>query len=208
MSADDSRSMWEERYGSAPVWSGRVNESVRAWSEEHPPTRGDKALDLACGEGGDALWLARSGWRVTGVDFASAAIARASHQAVAEGLEITWITVDLTTWSPDDAYRLVTLSFFHESPEIRRAVWSVAASAVAADGTLLITAHAPDADPHAPGPPAHRRFHIGELTDHLGPAWNLDYREVRRQATGHHAGHVVTDMVAELRRAKGRNSRI
>jgi SAM-dependent methyltransferase len=194
----EPRATWEARYGAAPVWSGRVNDGVRAWGEAHRPHKGDNALDLACGEGGDAVWLAQEGWRVTGVDFASSAISRASQAAADRGLTVTWLTEDLATWSPDAAYRLVTLSFFHESRETRQAVWRVAASAVAEGGTLLITAHAPDADPAAPGPPAHRRFDLGQLVDCIGEGWTLNYREVRREAVGHHAGHVVTDMVAEF----------
>jgi len=175
-----------------------VNESVRAWGEAHRPHEGDNALDLACGEGGDAVWLAQEGWQVTGVDFASAAISRAAQAAADKGLPVTWLTADLATWTPDTAYRLVSLSFFHESRESRHSVWRVAASAVAEGGTLLITAHAPDADPAAPGPPAHRRFDLDELVDSLGEGWTLNYREVHREAVGHHAGHVVTDMVAEF----------
>jgi SAM-dependent methyltransferase len=201
VSDTEPRATWEARYGAAPVWSGRVNESIRAWGEAHRPHEGDNALDLACGEGGDALWLAQEGWLVTGVDLASAAISRASQAAADRGLTVTWLTADLATWSPVGAYRLVCLSFFHESSETRHAVWRVAASAVAEGGTLLITAHAPDADPEAPGPPAHRRFDLDELVDYLGEGWTLNYREVRREAVGHHAGHLVSDMVAEFRRA-------
>jgi hypothetical protein len=137
---------------------------------------------------------------VTGVDFASSAISRASQAAAERGLAITWLTADLATWSPDAAYRLVSLSFFHESPVTRHAVWKVAASAVADGGTLLITAHAPSDDPNAPGPPAHRRFDREELVEFMGEGWTFNYREVRREAVGHHAGHAVTDMVAEFRR--------
>ncbi|NYI41434.1 class I SAM-dependent methyltransferase [Demequina lutea] len=200
MSDTEPRVTWEARYGASPVWSGRVNDTVRAWGDAHPPHPGGKALDLACGEGGDALWLAQAGWQVTGVDFASAAIARAKQAAAERGLTVTWFTADLATWAPDGAYGLVSLSFFHESRETRHAVWRVAASAVAQGGSLLITAHAPDADPTAPGPPAHRRFGLDELVDCIGEGWTLNYREASREAVGHHAGHVVTDMVAEFRR--------
>lgn len=200
MSETDPRAMWEARYGEAPVWTGKVNDSLRVWGETHRPGKGDTALDLACGEGGDALWLAQAGWRVTGVDFASAAIARATEASAEAGHTVTWITADLATWTPDHLYRFVSLSFFHESREVRQAVWSVAASAVAEGGTLLITAHALDPDPRAPGPPAHRRFDLGELVNHMGEGWTLTYREVRREGGGRHAGHVVTDMIAEFSR--------
>jgi len=200
MSETESRATWEARYGAAPVWSGKVNDSVRIWAKEHRPRRGDTALDLACGEGGDALWLAQDGWLVTGVDFAASAIARATEAAAERGLSVNWITADLATWSPDATYRLVSLSFFHESLEVRRAVWDVAASAVAEGGTLLISAHAPDDDPTAPGPPAHMRFELDDLVESIGEGWTLNSREVRRNATGYHAWQTPTDMVAEFSR--------
>ncbi len=65
---------WEERYGGdGHVWSGRVNPQLVAEAADLPPGR---ALDVGCGEGGDSVWLAQQGWRVTGVDFADAALTR------------------------------------------------------------------------------------------------------------------------------------
>ncbi len=208
MSETEPQATWEARYGAAPVWSGRVNESVRVWAEAHRPSKGDTALDLACGEGGDALFLAQDGWLVTGVDFASSAIARATDVAAERGLSVQWVTADLATWTSDVAYKLVLLSFFHESRDVRHAVWRVAASAVADDGTLIITAHAPDDDPTAPGPPAHRRFDLDELVECIGEGWTLNYREVRRTAAGQQAWQTVTDMVAEFTRVAGPHTRI
>lgn len=200
MSDTDSQAIWEARYGAAPQWSGKVNDAVRAWGEAHRPTPGDTALDLACGEGADALWLAGEGWRVTGVDFAESALARAAAEAAARGLDVTWVAANLATWEPDAPYRLVTLSFFHESRDVRVAVWRTASAAVAPGGTLLITAHAPDPDPEAPGPPLHRRFDVDELVEAIGPGWSLEYAEVRRDGIGRHAGHTMTDLIAEFTR--------
>ncbi|NTV40191.1 MAG: class I SAM-dependent methyltransferase [Demequinaceae bacterium] len=200
MSGEESRATWETRYGAAPVWSGKVNDAVRLWGEQHRPEVGDSALDLACGEGGDALWLASKGWEVTGVDFAKNALDRASLAAQEAGLSAHWIRADLAAWEPDAAYRLVTLSFFHEAQAVRHAVWRVAALAVGQGGTLLITAHAPDPSPDAPGPPSHTRFPLSELVTVIGEDWALGYREVRREGIGRHAGHIVTDAVAEFTR--------
>ena len=200
MSDMGPRADWDARYGAAPVWSGRVNDSLRVWGETHGPQKGDCALDLACGEGGDALWLAQEGWNVTGVDFVATAITRAANFAAERGLAVAWITADLATWTPPHLYRLVSLSFFHEPHDVRHKAWNVAASAVTEGGTLLITGHAPDEDPDAPGPAAHTRFGLPEVLEYLGEGWTPNYREVRREATGHHAGRTMTDLVVELTR--------
>jgi len=200
MTNTEKRAQWEARYGAAPVWSGRVNEPLRTWSEAHPPSAGSRALDLACGEGGDALWLASQGWSVTGVDFAAPAIARALAAGTYQGLVVEWIAADVTAWEPPSGFALVSLSYFHEARETRRAAWTVAASAVDAEGTLLITGHAPDPSDGAPGPPPESRFSPDEIADHLGDGWSHVYREIRREATGRHAGHMVTDFSMEFTR--------
>lgn len=192
----EQHAKWEQRYGAAPVWSGKVNDPVRAWCETHPRPPGGTALDLACGEGGDALWLAAKGWRVTGVDFASTAIARATAAASEQGLEARFVAADLTAWVPTSEYDLVTLSFFHEARDTRLAVWRVAASAVAPGGTLLITGHAADPDSDAPGPPPDTRFDLDELVESMGEEWSLESRTQQRPGLGRHAGHVVTDLIA------------
>jgi SAM-dependent methyltransferase len=142
---------WEERYGSAgQVWSGRVNATtadVVAGLEESGVAPGT-ALDLGCGEGGDALWLARRGWRVTGLDISPTAIGRGREAAKAEGLgedAVRFVATDLASWTEErtGAYALVTASFFHSPVAFPRAdILQDALRLVAPGGHLLLVTHA------------------------------------------------------------------
>ncbi len=206
MSEPGSHQRWEARYETAPLWSGKVNSSLRDWATTHRPRQGDRALDLACGEGGDAIWLAHEGWGVTGVDFSEAAITRAKGAASAQGLEVTWLVAELGTWTPPSSFELVLLSFFHEASDVRHAAWKTAGRAVAQGGTLLITGHAADPNPDAPGPAAHTRFELAEVLDVMGDGWVHTYQELHREATGRHAGHILTDVVVELSRVDAKSA--
>lgn len=135
---------WEARYADGGhVWSGRVNQAVADVASGLPPGR---ALDLGCGEGGDAIWLAKRGWQVTGVDISSTAISRAADAAAQAGVvdgRIRWFAHDLATWTDDGSYDLVSASFFHSPVDIPRSeILSRAARLVAPGGRLLIVSHA------------------------------------------------------------------
>ncbi len=190
---------WDARYGAAAVWTGKVNTHLQDWVETHPGAESATAVDLACGEGADAIWLAGQGWRVTGVDFSQAAIDRATAAARDRGVEVAWIVADLTGRVADEPADLVTVSFLHEPAHVRHAVWRTAASAVAEGGTLLITGHKPDA-PGAPGPPPETRFTADEVIVALGAPWQARVRETDRDGVGHHAGYVMTDLIITLTR--------
>jgi hypothetical protein len=199
MTGAESRARWEARYGAAAMWTGKVNSHLKEWVDAHPQVTPGVAIEMACGVCGDAMWLASQGWQVTGVDFAQAAIDRASAESQARGVDATWIVADLTKWKTDKPADLVTLSFLHEPVHVRTAVWRAAAGAVAEGGTLLITGHAPDVE-GAPGPPPETRFTAEEVLAVLGEHWHADIHAARRDGIGHHAGHVVTDVVITLTR--------
>ena len=134
---------WEERYSQPDhVWSGKVNHWLADIAGDLAPGR---ALDLACGEGGDALWLAGRGWQVTAVDFAASALQRGAAQAEATGVadRITWLQADLGTgWQPPGTFDLVTVQFLHTPAAATRDAALRAAWAATA-GTLLVVAHDP-----------------------------------------------------------------
>lgn len=141
----DLAAFWEERYaGSDRVWSGKVNPVLAEVAAGLPPGR---VLDLACGEGGDVVWLARQGWTATGVDLSPTAIEHGRAAARAAGIpdeRVNLIAADVTNWSTAERFDLVTISFLHSWPfDIpRERIIRAASTWVAGGGDLLVTSHA------------------------------------------------------------------
>ena len=68
-----SEGFWDERYGADDrVWSGHPNPQLVDRVAALTPGR---ALDVGCGEGADAVWLARQGWQVTALDVSAVGLA-------------------------------------------------------------------------------------------------------------------------------------
>lgn len=134
------RDDWNRRYaGVENLWASKPNRFLVAEVEGLPPGR---ALDLACGEGQNAIWLATLGWRVTGVDFSEVAIAKARDRSVREGRTVEFVCADLLDFEPPpEAFDLVVLLYLHLPSSERRVVFERAARAVAAGGTLLLVGH-------------------------------------------------------------------
>lgn len=134
---------WEARYrDGSRLWSGRPNRLlVREASDLAPGS----ALDLGCGEGADAVWLASRGWRVTGVDISRTALERAAGHAVEAGVgeRAVWERHVLGETFPEGSFDLVNAQFLQSPVEFdQRTVLGQAARAVAPGGTLLIVMHA------------------------------------------------------------------
>ncbi|HTI57206.1 MAG TPA: class I SAM-dependent methyltransferase [Verrucomicrobiae bacterium] len=138
--ADPSRERWNRRWaGERAHASSAPSEFLIAETGALPPGR---ALDVACGAGRNAVWLARRGWRVTGVDFSDVALRAARELAASAGVEVEWIEADAVTWIPPrGAYDLVTVMYLQLPAAERRAALGHAAAAVAPGGTLLVVGH-------------------------------------------------------------------
>jgi thioredoxin reductase/SAM-dependent methyltransferase len=141
-----SQDAWEERYRAKPaIWSGRPNPQLLAEATGLTPGR---ALDVGCGEGADAIWLAQRGWQVTAVDISITALERAAAHAAAAGPQVAaridWTHADLRLQPPaEGAYDLVSSQFMHLPGEARRDLFGRLAAAVVPGGTLLIVGHHP-----------------------------------------------------------------
>jgi SAM-dependent methyltransferase len=137
------------------AWNVRYSEKDLVWGAE--PNRfvaevlggreaAGRALDLACGEGRNAIWLARRGWRVTAVDLSDVAIERAQRLAADAGLAedaVEWLCADLRVFEPEPAaFALVLVSYLQVPGDLRRRVLAKAAAAVAPGGELFMIGHA------------------------------------------------------------------
>ncbi|MFD5148412.1 class I SAM-dependent methyltransferase [Streptomyces sp. NPDC058401] len=134
---------WDSRYRESDrIWSGDANAVLAREAAALAPGR---ALDLGCGEGGDAVWLARQGWHVTGTDISGVALERAAAHAADAGVadRTAWERHDLAESFPAGEYELVSACFLHTFGEFpRERVLRRAAAAVAPGGILLVVGHA------------------------------------------------------------------
>ena len=136
MEADE----WNRRYeGPDLIWTAQANRTLMAETGSLEPGR---ALDLGCGEGRNAVWLASRGWAVTGVDFSDVGLEKARRLAEAQAVVVEWHLADLRFYEPaPSAYDLVVVLYLHLPADGRRAVHAAAASALRAGGTMLVLGH-------------------------------------------------------------------
>jgi SAM-dependent methyltransferase len=139
--SDPSRERWNRR------WAGeeRVHAStapsrfVVAEVADLPP---GAALDLACGAGRNAVWLAEQGWRVTAVDFSGVALRMARGLEAEHRVAVEWVEADVLAWTPPPrAYDLVCVLYLQLPAGERRTALARAAAAVRPGGTLLVLGH-------------------------------------------------------------------
>lgn len=135
----DSRE-WDERYAASElVWSAGPNCFVAAELTGLTP---GTALDLAAGEGRNAIWLAQQGWAVTAVDFSAVGLAKAARLARARNVTVDWVRANVLDYQPEPArYQLVLVSYLQLpltelTPVLRRA-----AAAVAPGGSAFVVGH-------------------------------------------------------------------
>ena len=158
-----TQEFWDDRYCSAgKLWSGQPNLQLVAQTADLAP---GEALDAGCGEGADAIWLARHGWTVTAVDVSAVALGRAAGYAALAGDEpgekpgekpgeeiarrISWQREDLRSWDPGpERFDLVSAQYMHLPRAEQVSMLTRLAAAVRPGGTLLVVAHHPD-DLHA-----------------------------------------------------------
>ncbi|RKN34969.1 class I SAM-dependent methyltransferase [Streptomyces hoynatensis] len=187
---------WDARYLSRErLFSGRPGGVLVAEVAGLPS---GQALDVGCGEGADALWLAARGWRVTAVDISRVALERAARAAAGVG-NVAWARADLeVTGPPAGAFDLVSLQYFPLRRRPGHAALRRLLAAVAPGGTLLVVGHDPAGlTPEAAGgfDPADY-YQPTEIAALLGAGWTVLADETRpRVAPAPEGTHHTHDTV-------------
>ena len=136
----DSRQFWDE------VWETRAQEAPHEGSDDLlkmtlEDVEPGRALDMGCGDGSDAVWLARRGWRVTGVDFSGKAVESARQRASEAAVDVEFIVADAATHQPRVRYDLITSFYIHLPPDNRAAMLSNMRATLKPGGKLLFVSH-------------------------------------------------------------------
>lgn len=196
---------WDERYASSTqIWSGQPNAALVAEVSGLTPGR---ALDVGCGEGADAVWLAARGWDVTALDVSQVAIERAAQHAETAGVAVRWVHAGLVEAAlPDATYDLVSAQYpaLLRTPD--RLAEHALLAAVAPGGLLLVVHHALDAthvhDAKTAGFDPDDYVSPADVASLLGQDWRIEVDEHRpRQITGGSGAHHREDVVLRARRS-------
>lgn len=193
---------WDRMYRSRDqIFSGNPNPVLISEIADLQP---GQALDVGCGEGADALWLARRGWQVTAVDISATALQRAAAAAATNITgRVAWARSDLTSAPPPaGAFDLVSLHYFPLRREPGHTALHGLLNAVAPGGTLLFATHArADLTPSEDFDPADY-YQPDDIAQLLGPAWNILINDTRPRtaaapADTHHSHDTVLRAVRQ-----------
>jgi SAM-dependent methyltransferase len=126
---------WDQRYLEADrLWSATPNLFVADRLRHIAPGRG---LDLAAGEGRNAIWLASLGWKMTAVDFSEVAVVRGSAQSG----DVDFVLADALEWEADAVYDLVLIAYLHLQPTEFEHVITKARNLLAPGGEMFLVGH-------------------------------------------------------------------
>jgi SAM-dependent methyltransferase len=196
--------VWDARYSEreGPMWSGRPNGRLVA---EVGELAAGRALDVGCGEGADAIWLAQRGWTVTAIDVSDVALGRARDASERAGVAVEWIGGDaLTTPFSARSFDLVSMQY----PALPKAAGGDAVralfDAVRPGGLLLAVYHDLD-DEHR----AHMKsrgvdpadyFDAGDLPPLLGDDFTVELYAVEPRIDPPPDTPHIADVVLRARR--------
>lgn len=185
----DRRDKWDARYRNVDV--AAPPDPSQTLLEVEPGLKPGDALDLACGVGRNALYLARRRWRVQAVDFSEVAISQGRQFAASENLSVDWLVRDLNVWRPTPArFALVIIYYLHlPHPQMSR-ILVEAERAVRPGGLLLVVGHHLDNIEAGTGGPKHADVaHTPEIVTEMLEQLEVIRAERREQPADHGRRH-------------------
>ena len=170
----DSEQFWDE------VWEAGAQESPHDGADALLLTALEgivpgRALDMGCGDGSNAVWLAKRGWRVTGVDFSRKAVQAGRRNAAAAGAEVEFIVADAAAYQPQGHYDLITSFYIQLPPANGVAMLCNMRAALKPGGMLLFVSH----DRSTP-PPGWSKTDLATLTSVEEVVSELQGMEIER----------------------------
>ncbi len=173
---------WDERYaGRDYIWDVQPNQFVERYVRDLGP---GTAIDLAAGEGRNAVWLARQGWTVTAVDFSQTGLDKATRLAAANDVSDRVLTVnaDVLAWTPAEPVDLVVIAYLQLPPGQVRTALEHAASWLRPGGRVLVVAHDRSNIEHGyGGPPIPERCYDLDETVAVLAGLEIETAEVARR---------------------------
>jgi SAM-dependent methyltransferase len=201
----DAGAQWDRRYSESDrLWSGRPNGALVAEVRGLAPGR---ALDVGCGEGADAIWLAQAGWDVTALEVSGVALRRAAAHAGEAGVDIRWVHDGLVEAAlADGSFDLVSAQY----PALPRTPGAQAEqallAAVAPGGTLLVVHHAgmEHHEPREGGFDPADFVSVAMVAAALDDDWLVEVAELRPRVVpeGGAGAHHTEDEVLRARRQR------
>ena len=199
---------WDRRYAERElVWTSQPNRFLVAEVAALPPGR---ALDVACGEGRNTVWLAERGWEVTGVDFSEVGLEKARELAKLRSVGSRWVAANLLEYTPErQAFELVLVFYLQVPAAQRRAIVRTVAEAVAPGGAFLLVAHDRSNLEHGYGGPENAAvlYTASDVVGDLeGAGLQIERAEtVKRPVDTPDGGRIALDALVRARRTREGN---
>jgi SAM-dependent methyltransferase len=192
---------WDQRYtANELVWSVEPNIFLREILGPCPPA---KVLDLACGEGRNAIWLAEHGWDVTAADFSQVAIDKATALAAQRDVHVSWTCADATRDRVGTDFDQILICYLQLPPQELHAALRIARDCLTPHGSILVIAHARDNLTHGVGGPQDPDVvmaadEVAQLLQRIDPHFVVDRCEHRsREVTTPEGIRQAIDLIVQ-----------
>ena len=200
------KSTWNERYAAKDlVWSAGPN---KRFASEVASLEPGRALDVACGEGRNAIYLAEQGWEVTAIDFSDVGIEKGAQIAERRGVKVNWMVGDVAEATLPGDFDLVAVLYLHTDSASREVWLPKVIASIAPGGTFLYIGHDPENIARGVGGPQNPDVLPGSdvICTYLD-GFEIEFADVTERPVEHDPGHgneasgIALDTLVRARRS-------